>query len=144
MNKAQKRAWICFAVSLATIVIASAVIAFIRINQIDIYERTRFRILGVLNTIPLISIVIISARFPTKKFDERDKLIDRKALIIGSIGVFIFLGAASGFLCVVNPAGSIRNLLIPFLVYLAFFVWLLVSSAAGLILYGWGSKGEKS
>lgn len=102
MNKAQKRTWFCFAISLATIVIEAAVIVFIRINQIDIYEPTRFRVLGLLCTIPLILIVITGARFPTKKFDERDKLIERKANAIGIVGAFIFLAGAGGLLCVIS------------------------------------------
>ena len=146
MNKAQKRTWLCFAISLATILIAAAVIAFIRINQIDIYEpTTRFRILGLLCTIPLILIVIISARFPKKNFDERDKLIDRKANAIGIVGAFIFLvGAGSFYVLLVGRMGSIRAVLIIHLLYLACFIWILVSSAAALIQYRWGGKdGEK-
>jgi len=146
MNKAQKRTWLCFGISLATILIAAAVIAFIRINQIDIYEPTiRFRILGILCTIPLILIVIISARFPTKKFDERDKLIDRKANAIGIVGTFIFLAGAGGFyVLLAGRMGSIKAVLIIHLVYLACFVWILVSSVAALIQYGWrGKDGEK-
>jgi len=144
MNKAQKRTWLCFAISFATIVVAATVIAFIRINRIDIYEPTKFRMLGVLMTIPLILIVIISARFPTKKFDERDKLIDRKALTFGTIGAFVFLAGAGWLLCVISQMGSIRASLILTLVYLACFVWILVSSVAALVQYGWGGKrGEK-
>ena len=146
MNKAQKRTWLCFAISLATILITAAVIAFIRINQIDIYEPTmRFRILGVLCTIPLILIVIISARFPRKNFDERDKLIDRKANAIGIVGAFVFLAGAGAFYVVLaGRMGSIRAVLIIHLVYIACFVWILVSSVAALIQYGRAGKGEKS
>ncbi|MHC4455812.1 MAG: hypothetical protein ACYS0I_01790 [Planctomycetota bacterium] len=144
MNKAQKRTWLSFGISLATLLIAAAVIAFIRINQIDIYETTTYRLCGLFMTIPLISIVIISARFPAKKFDERDKLIDRKALTFGTIGVFIFLAGAGSLLTVTTKMGSIRASLIITLVYLACFVWILVSSVAALIQYGRGGKdGEK-
>ena len=145
MNKAQKRTWFSFVISLATLVISAAVIAFIRINQIDIYEpTTRFRMLGILCTVPLILIVIISARFPKKNFDERDKLIDRKANAIGIAGAFIFLAGAGWFLSVITKMGSIKAPLIILLVYLACFVWVMVSSAAALIQYGWPGKGVKS
>lgn len=140
MNKAQKRAWFCFAISLATILIAAAVIAFIRINQIDIYGPIRFRILGVVCTIPLISMVILGARFPTKKFDERDKLIDRKAVAIGVVGAFLFLAGAAVFLGVMTQWSSVRVSAIFSLVYLACFVCILVSSAAALVLYVRGNK----
>ena len=145
MNKAQKRTWLCFAISLATILITAIVTAFIRINQIDIYEPTTARPLGLLMTIPLILIVIISARFPKKNFDERDKLIVRKANAIGIEGAFIFLaGAGAFYVLLIGRMGSIRAVLIIHLVYLACFVWILVSSAAALIQYGRTNKGEKS
>ena len=142
MNKAQKRTWFSFAISLATLLISASVIAFIRTNQIDIYDQPKtFRLLGILCTIPLILIVIISARFPKKNFDERDKLIDRKALSLGIVGAFIFLAGAGAF-CVllVGGMGSIRAVLIINLVYLACFVCILVSSVAALIQYGWREK----
>ena len=126
MNKAQKRTWFCFAVSVATILTASIVIAFIRINQIDIYGQPKtFRLLGLLCTIPLISVVLISWRFPGKDYDERDKLIERKALTFGAIGAFVFLGGAGWFLCVISRMGSIRAVLIIHLVYIACFVCIL-------------------
>jgi hypothetical protein len=39
--------------------------------------------------------------------------------------------------------GSIKAPLVMLLVYLACFVWILVSSVAALIQYGWGGKDEK-
>ncbi len=144
MNKAQKRTWLCFAISLATILIAAIVTAFIRINQIDLYEATTFRLCGLFMTIPLILIVIIQWRWK-KVYDERDKQIDTKAIFIGSVGAFIFLAGAGGFyVLLAGRMGSIRASLIITLVYLACFVWILVSSVAALIQYGWGGKdGEK-
>ncbi len=146
MNKAQKRTWFCFAISLATILIAAIVTAFIRINQIDISEPKTARPLGLLMTIPLILIFIISAKFPRKNFDERDKLVGRKANAIGIEGAFIFLAGAGAFyvLSAAGRMGSIRAVLIIHLVYLACFVWILVSSVAALIQYGWTNKREKS
>ena len=144
MNKAQKRTWFSFAISLATLLIAAGAIAFIRINQIDIYEPKTARPLGLLFTLPLILIVIIGARFPKKNFDERDKLIDHKANAIGIVGAFVFLAGAGAFYVVLaGRMGSIRSVLIIHLVYIACFVWILVSSVAALIQYGWGGKDGK-
>ena len=142
MNKAQKRTWIRFGISLATLLIAVAVIVFIRINEIDIYgQPMTFRLLGILCTIPLILIVITDWRWK-KVYDERDMMIDRKANAIGIVGTFIFLGGAGWFLCVTTRMGSIRALLILTLVYLACFVLILVSSVAALIQYD--RRGEKN
>ena len=147
MNKAQKRTWFSFAISLATILISAVVITYIRQNEINIFDLskpTRFRILGLFCTIPLILIVILQMRFPQKKYDERDKLIERKANAIGIVGAFIFLGGAAWLLSVMTKMGSIKAPLVTLLVYLACFVWILVSSTAALIQYGWKIKGEKS
>lgn len=146
MNKAQKRTWLCFAISFATILISAVVITYVRWNEINIFDLskpTRIRILGLFCTIPLIMIVIINWRWK-KVYDERDKQIDRKAIVCGSIGAFIFLGGAGWLLSVMTKMGSIKAPLVILLVYLAYFVWVLVSSTAALIQYGWKIKGEKS
>lgn len=140
MNKAQKRTWLTFAISLATLLISAIAIAFIRRNQIDIYEPTRYRLLGALNTIPLILIVILEVRFRKKYYDERDKIVDRKAKVIGAVGAFIFLAGAGFILIGTTRMGSIKTPLIPYLVYLAAFVWFFISSAAALVQYGRGGK----
>ena len=142
MNRAQKRTWLCFGISLATLLIAAVVIGFIWVNEIDVTDinRTAFRIFSLPWTIPLILIVIISARYPGKYYDERDKLIERKATIIGAVGVFIFLTGAIYFFYLISRVDSIRTLSIVWLVYLAAFVWFFVSSVAALIQYRWGSR----
>ncbi len=146
MNKAQKRTFICLAISFATLVISATIIAYIWRNEINIYDLskpTRLRILSLFMTIPLILIVITNWRWK-KVYDERDKQIDRKAIVCGSIGAFIFLGGAGWLLSVMTKMGSIKAPLVILLVYLACFVWILVSSVAALIQYGWESKGEIS
>jgi len=146
MNKAQKRTFICLAISFATLVISAAIIAYIWRNEINIYDLskpTRLRILSLFMTIPLILIVITNWRWK-KVYDERDKQIDRKAIVCGSIGAFIFLGGAGWLLSVMTKMGSIKAPLVILLVYLACFVWILVSSVAALIQYGWKIEGEKS
>ncbi|UCG58778.1 MAG: hypothetical protein JSU70_04540 [Phycisphaerales bacterium] len=146
MNKAQKRTWLCLVISLAGISLGAAAVTLIKIMQLNMANtdhHTTFRLLSLLLTIPLILIVIIGARFPKKIFDERDKLIDRKANAVGIVGAFVFLGAASWFLGVITKMGSIKVVQITLLVYLAAFVWCFISSAAGLIQYGGGGKDGK-
>ena len=79
-----------------------------------------------------IMIVITNWRWK-KVYDERDKQIDRKAIVCGSIGAFIFLGGAGWLLSVMTKMGSIKAPLVILLVYLACFVWILVSSTASRI-----------
>ena len=145
MNKAQQRTWLNFAISLATLVISSIVTAYIWRNEINIFDLskpTRIRILGLFCTIPLILVVITGWRWRKKDYDERDMLINRKANVIGIVGAFCFLGGATWFLSVMTKMGSIRAPLITFLVYLACFVWILVTSIAALVQYGAGVKGN--
>ena len=143
MNRAQKRAWFWFAISLAGILIGAAVITFIKVNELDMRnasDRTVFRILSLFATLPLILMVIVSARFKKKDFDERDRQIERKGSVAGMMATFIFLGGASWFLVVTTRMGPIASFSIIWLVYLAAFVWYLVSAIAALIQYGRGGE----
>jgi len=146
MNKAQKRTWCKFAVSILGLMVMSGALTIMKIYNLEMrdpQDHNAIRMLGLLNTIPLIMILILDWRWK-KIYDERDMLIDRKANVIGIMGAFGFLGAAGWFLTVITKLGSIKAHLIMSLVYLACFVWILVSSVAALIQYGWKIKGEKS
>ena len=92
----------------------------------------------------MISIVALAKFFPGKEYDERDLVIERKANTVGIVGAFTFLAGAGWFLTVLTKMGFIRASHILLLVYLACFVWILVSSVAALIQYGWDAKGGKS
>ena len=143
MNKAQQRTWLNFLISLATLVTSSVVIAYVWRNEINIFDLskpTRIRILGLFCTIPLIVVVIIGWCWRKKDYDERDMLINRKANVIGIVGAFGFLGSAVWFLSVITKMGSVRAPLITFLVYLACFVWILITSITALVQYGAGAK----
>ena len=148
MNRAQKRTWLTFAISAATLLISASVLWCAWANQIKIvdFERPmRYRLIGLVNTIPLILIVFISMRFRKKDYDERDTIIEYKSSGIGYIAAFIFLTAAGYCLFLINPRGSTSNILMVmrgmYLVYLAAFVLFFVSSLAALIQYGWRGKG---
>ena len=143
MNKAQKWAWILFAISLATLVISAIGILYVRQNQInfsDTNNNTLHRMQGLIMTIPLILIVVIvvlEKYFFKKCFDERDTKINRIASSIGAIGTLAFLAAAGLSLTVITKMGSIKATTLLLLVYLAAFVWFLIMSATTLFQYGW-------
>ena len=146
MNKAQKRIWGKLIVSIAGLLVMSSALTIMKICNLemrDAQDHDAIRILGLLNTVPLILIVILEWRWK-KIYDERDIEIDRRALHYGMVGAFIFLGGAGWYLTVITKLGSVKADLIVSLVYLAVFVCILVSSAAALIQYGWRNKGEKS
>jgi FtsH-binding integral membrane protein len=147
MNRAQKRTWLTFAISAATLLISASVIWYAWVNKIDLidFDRPmRTRLIMLPSTIPLILIVVISMRYKGKDYDERDLLIERRSSGIGYLMAFIFLTVAGYCLFLINPRGSTRNIYVvmccSFLIYLAAFVWFFVSAIAALILYG---KGEK-
>ena len=146
MNKAQKRIWLKLVVSVMGLMVMSFTLAVIKIYDLDMADasdHTTLRLLSLPCTIPLILIVILDWGWK-KIYDERDRQIDRKATIYGTIGAFAFLAGAGWFLTVITKMGSIKADLVISLVYLACFVWILVSSVAALIQYGWKIEGEKS
>ena len=146
MNNAQKSTWFKLVISLATLAMAAVVIVYLWRNEISVYDMSNpiyLRILGFVGTIPLIQIIILQMRFPNRSFDERDKKIAQKANAIGIVGAFVFLGGAGWYLSVITKMGSVRAPLICFLVYLACFVWILVSSVAAIVKYRiGGNKNE--
>lgn len=143
MNKAQTRTWWTFAISGATLLISGAVLWYVWVHEIiliDIDRPMLIRLLGMANAIPLIMIAILSVRFPTKTFDERDIIIEHKSAPLGYIAAFIFLIAAGFSLFVmVKPLDTTPNIYIwmrfCYLVYLAFFVGTFMSSIASLAQY---------
>ena len=146
MNKAQKRTWCKLAVSILGLLFMSSAVAVMKIYNLEMRDpkdHTAIRILGMFNTIPWILIALLDWKWK-KIFDERDKMIDRKASIIGTSGAFIFLAVAGLFLTVKTRLGSVKADLILCLVVLALFVGLLVSSATALIQYGRANKGVEN
>ena len=147
MNKAQKRTWLRLLISVATLLIASIFIMYFRSRGIDIYDFStparirRYILLGVLSAIPLILIVVIDWGWK-KVYDERDKQIDNQAAVCGGVGALTFLALAGWYLTIATKMGSIKAVLIMFLVYLAFFVSIFVLSIVALILYGRRERNE--
>ena len=149
MNKAQKRTWLRLLISVTTLLVASIFIMYFRSRGIDIYDYStpehirRYVLLGILSTIPLILIAVIDWGWK-KVYDERDLQIESQAAICGWVGALTFLALAGWYLTVATKMGSIKAVLILFLVYLAFFVSIVVLSILALIHYGRQAKGEGS
>jgi hypothetical protein len=145
MNRAQKKAWLVLAISSATLLTITVAAVFVHINNIDVFDLskpTRFRLLNLAMTIPLILLIILSYRFPKKDFDERDRYIDNRAVAFGGIGALIALGGAALFLLFTSRAGHVKSLQIPFAAYIVCFVYFLILAIAALIQYGRCNKGE--
>jgi hypothetical protein len=147
MNSAQKRTWWTFVISAATLLISALVIWYVWANQIkiiDLQNLMRIRLIGLLNTIPLILIVILEIRIRKNEYDERDKFIARKSSGIGYITTVTFFVVAGYCLFLINPRGSTRNIYWvmrgAYLLYLAIFIGFLASAAAALIQYGKGGN----
>ena len=145
MNRAQKRTWLSLVISLAGISLGAIAVTLIKILQLDIANTNHhmtIRLLSLPATIPLISMVILSWRLPTKRYDERDREIERKSMGYGVMGAFAFLGAAILVLGIMSPLGSMKIFFLSALVYFAFFVSQIVSSVAALLQYDWREKGS--
>jgi hypothetical protein len=143
MNKAQKRTWLSLAISIAGISLGATAVTLIKIMQLDIANTnhdTPLRLLSLPLTVPLILMVILSWRLPTKRYDERDREIERKSMGYGVIGAFVFLGAAVLVLNIMSPLGSMKIFFLSSLVYFAYFISQTVSSVAALLQYGWKEK----
>lgn len=148
MNIAQKRTWLEFAISAATLLISATVFWYAWANEIiliDLDRPMRTRLLSLPTMLPLILILIISYRIRKKDYDERDKEICRKSIGFGYIAAMIFLVAGGFFLFyIVEPLGTTTNIYILMrfccLVYLTCFVGFLVSAIAALTRYGWRNK----
>ena len=142
MNKAQKRIWAKVVVSILGLIFMSGALTITKVYALEVsdtQDRMAVRMLGLLNTIPLILIVILDWR-RKKICDERDIYIEHRASVFGIVGAFAFLAAAGLFLTIKTKLGSFRADLILSLVFLSFFIWILVSSAAALVQYPWGGK----
>jgi hypothetical protein len=135
------RTWWTFSVSLATVPIGVGASVYVRANEIDVLRDILSRGLGVLSTIPLIALVVLSRRFPDREYDERDRHIERKALHWGLMGGMGFLFGLALLLHVPDPLGSIDTVTLPWLAYLTYFACALFASGAGLLQYRWTENG---
>ena len=143
MNKTQKGAW-CGLV---------LVVFLLYIPAIDIIEKDMGPLLthligyavGLLLLILVIYLIRKIDTQPGVNFDERDKLIIKKAVIIAFAAVSIVL--ISWYILTLfslGEAGLVSVSKLPVIVYIAFILFIFVCSIAVLVQYGWGVKdGEE-
>ena len=146
MNKTQKGAWLNLVGTL--LVLASALHLTI---QIGVKHKPPERIWILIWGPALILVIIVGIFFIRKKqspaepeSDERDKLIQYRAVLAAFVSVWLLLAAESLIpKFIVGADGSLPVWLLPIINVCLLYIVLLVYSIAVLIQYGWGRKGEK-
>jgi len=147
MNKLQKMAWINLAGLGAILIVSVVLLVYIIVmdGTGDISEH-----LSGLSSLWLLAtlVVMVASEWWAKrqhpgrvKFDERDGLIQIKALLRGMLG---FLGVFLWMWWLIVPAEGQVSFWIPVVLGSAAMTGNLVYSTAVLVQYGWGGKdGEK-
>ncbi len=135
MNPAQKRTcWTCL-ISLLTLIMVGIIAVMVLNGQLDLSNNFVYVAVGISFAIPLVLIVIFSMLYPGKAYDERDRLIENKSIILAIAGTFGFMTLAGVILANQDFVKTPKwGYLIPF-VYIAAIVWFFLSSAIGIILY---------
>ena len=148
MNRTQKGAW--FALVGCLLNIAIAVYLIVKIYALKSPPRLFWGGLSII--IAICVLLVLSIVFYNKKqspteveSDERDKLIQKRAVLVSFVSVWILLGALSiilGFIPGVD--GSIPVWLLAIINVCIFFIVMTIYHIAVLVQYGWGGKrGEK-
>jgi len=77
--------------------------------------------------------------------DERDKLINHRAALVGFGASYLVVGVACmAPFSIIGPSGSISVTWLPMIFVAAGLTLFFAHSVAILVQYGWGRKGEKS
>ena len=147
MNKAQKCAWL----NLVGFVLCITSIAYVIITLFA-YGGPHEFILGMwppviaFPIIMVISVIWLRRKQSPKEVDsdERDKLIQSRALLVAFVSVWILLFAASIIpWLVLGEDGSIPVWVLAIINLCVFFVVMLIFQIAVLVQYGWrGKDGE--
>jgi len=140
MNKTQKSAW--YGVLLAALMSS--------VFLIDAYEKTLglivTHLIGYLILLPLLIVPLYflnRKKNKAEEFDERDKLICKKGLILAFTVVAIAL--ITEYVIIYLAFGETHSISIsqlPIILYTSFMILILVLSIAVLVQYGWGGKKD--
>ena len=139
MNKAQE--WACLMLFLAPFMVAISGGVFVWL----FYLEGRLLMLAAFAAwcVLLWLLPYMFSKIPTKKakvfFDERDKLIQKRATLAGYLGFwFYFVTACIIPLWFVGPSGSISAILLPIILLGGIIIFAIIQNIATLIQYGWG------
>ena len=140
MNKAQKCAW--FNLVLTLVISALHASAFLMIA----YRGGVPRSLNTIGFVVVFGLIGISAvifrrkqKFSEVEFDERDKSINKKVLVINYFFIwFILIAGCVIFWHYLGPEGTVRVYALCGLLYGLFLLAMIVHSATTLFLYGSG------
>ena len=143
MNKTQKGAWL----NLVGMLLGLAFVIYL-IIQIGIRHGLPERIWILIWAPAIIIVTIVGLLFIHKKqspaepeSDERDKLIQYRAMLAAFVSIWIALAAESVIpKFIVGPDGSLPVWLLPIMNVFLLFIVSLVYSVAVLIQYGWRDK----
>ena len=147
MNMTQKGAW--FGVYLSALLVAVAIVDLIGILEYKGFPSPGVIVLHIVLVFVFFFLPVLWLERSRKKskveFDERDRLIIKRSLLVASVSLFGLLSVAYlVVLFILSPKVSITVSLLPDVVYGAFITFILIISIAVLVQYGWGNKGEKS
>ncbi len=140
MNKAQKCAWFNLALTLVMIALHSA--AFLMIAMIGYVPKT-LNTIGFFVVFGLIGISAVifkrKQKFSKVEFDERDKFINKRVLVVDCFFIWaILLAGCVIFWRYLGPDGTVRVYALCALLYGMFLIAMIVHSVTTLLLYGSG------
>ena len=140
MNKAQKCAW--FNVTLTLVMIALHSAAFLMIATKG-YVPKQLNTAGFIVVFGLIGIAVVvfkrKQKFSEVEFDERDKFINKRVLVVDYFFIWaVLLAGCVIFWHYLVPEGTVRVYALCALLYGLFLAAMIVHSLATLILYGSG------
>lgn len=145
MNKTQKSAWCSVIITLAFFLLC--LFLFIEITIL----KKMFLFVNLLGATLLFSLGVASVIFIRKKqspteveTDERDKLIQTRAILVSFISVGILIASTCLILRgIVGISGMMTVWEFTLINFFIFYVAVLVYSVAILIQYGWGGKDNE-
>ena len=144
MNRAQKIAWLfVVTISLAVILsIAAIAVLYVKIGMPKAIAGLGF--IGVAGFGGLGPLVFKKDK-GSVTCDERDKLINHRAAIVGFGASYLVVGVACmAPFSTLGPNASISVTWLPIIFVAAGLTLFFAHSVAILVQYGWGRKGEKS
>jgi hypothetical protein len=144
MNRAQKIAW-CLVITISVGVIAGCVAFGVLYFTVGMPKAAAgFAFVGIAGLGGFAPLFIKKDKGRVG-FDERDRLIKRRAALAGFTASFLFAGLACMIpFCIFGPKASISVTWLPNIWCGTFLTAFFVHSVAVLIQYGWGGKGERN